>query len=126
MDIFGIGLPELVVILLLILIVVGPTRLPEMAAQLGRFIRAARKLSSQVTSEFNTTMSELEQEYDEMKGEWKEVSKGLDETTRAVTDELQAADKDVRKALGEAKSAGEGPAKKAAAEGPTKPGSSPS
>ena len=126
MDIFGIGLPELVVILLLILIVVGPARLPEMAAQLGRFIRTARKLSAQVTSEFNTTMSELEQEYDEMKGEWKEVGKGLDETTRAVTDELKAADKDVRKALGEAKSAGEGPAKKSAAEGPTKPGSSPS
>ena len=111
MDIFGIGLPELVVILLLILIVVGPTRLPEMAAQLARFIRAARKLGSEVTSEFNTTMSELEQEYDEMKGEWKEVGEGLDETARAVTDELQAADKDARQALDEAKSAAEGPAK---------------
>ena len=111
MDLFGIGLPELVVILALILIVVGPARLPEMAAQLARFIRAARKLSSQVTSEFNTTMSELEQEYDEMKGEWKEVGQGLDETSRAVTDELEAADKDARQALGDAKSAAEGPAK---------------
>ncbi len=111
MDFLGIGLPELVVILALILIVVGPARLPELAAQLARFIRTARKLSSQVTREFNTTMSELEQEYDDMKGDWKEIGQGIDKTTSAVTEELNATDSDVRKALGDAKSAAEGPSK---------------
>ncbi len=99
MEFLGIGLPELLVILVLILIVVGPSRLPEMAAQLARFIRAARRYGNQVTKDFNEALSELEEEYDEMKGEWKEVSQGLDKSVKDVGRELKAADADVRKAL---------------------------
>ena len=109
MEFLGIGLPELLVILLLILIVVGPNRLPEMAAQLARFLRAARRYSSQVTKDFNETVAELEEEYDEMKGEWKEVGQGLDESVKEVSKELNAADKDVREALDDASSAADGP-----------------
>lgn len=99
MEFLGIGLPELLVILVLILIVVGPSRLPEMAAQLARFIRAARRYGNQVTKDFNEALSDLEEEYDEMKGEWKEVSQGLDKSVKDVGKELKAADADVRKAL---------------------------
>ncbi len=99
MEFLGIGLPELLVILVLILIVVGPSRLPEMAAQLARFIRAARRYGNQVTKDFNEALSDLEEEYDEMKGEWKEVSQGLDKSVKEVGKELKAADADVRKAL---------------------------
>ena len=111
MEFLGIGLPELLVILVLILIVVGPARLPEMAAQLARFIRAARRYSAQVTKEFNETVHELEQEYDEMKGEWKEVGQGIDKSVSEVTKELEAADKDVKKALNEASAAADEPSK---------------
>ena len=72
MDFIGIGPLELLVILALILIVVGPGRLPEMAAQLARFIRTFRRYAAEVTSDFNDTMKELEEEYDDMKGEWKD------------------------------------------------------
>ena len=99
MDFLGIGLPELLVILLLTLLVVGPQRLPEMAAQLARFIRAFRRYSSRVTREFNETISELEHEYEDMHGEWKQVGQGLEESARTVSDELSAADRDARKAL---------------------------
>ena len=99
MELLGIGLPELLVILVLILIVVGPSRLPEMAAQLARFIRAARRYGNQVTKDFNEALSDLEEEYDEMKGEWKEVGQGLDKSVKDVGKELKAADADVRKAL---------------------------
>ncbi len=102
MEFLGIGLPELLVILVLILIVVGPSRLPEMAAQLARFIRAARRYGNQVTKDFNEALSDLEEEYDEMKGEWKEVSQGLDKSVKDVGKELKAADADVRKTLANA------------------------
>jgi len=101
MEFLGIGPAELLVILVLTLLVVGPQRLPEIAAQLGRFMRAFRRYSAQVTREFNETMHDLEQEYDDMKGEWKDVGQGLDEGVRTMQEELSAADREAREALKE-------------------------
>ena len=102
MELLGIGPAELLVILVLALLVVGPKRLPEMAAQLARFMRAFRRYSANVTREFNETMHDLEQEYDQMRGEWKVVGQGLDETARTVNQELDAAGRETRQALTEA------------------------
>jgi len=42
MNLFGIGLPEIVLVLVIAVIVVGPKRLPEVAIQLARAIRYLR------------------------------------------------------------------------------------
>lgn len=105
MDVFGIGPLELLVILAVILIVVGPNRLPEMAAQLAHIIRDARRYAASISKDFNETVKELEHEYDDMKGEWKEVEQGLNETARDVNDELKAVDTDTREVLNEAQAA---------------------
>ena len=99
MEFLGIGLPELLVILVLALIVVGPNKLPEMAAHLARFVRAARRYGNQVTQDFNEALHDLEEEYDEMKGEWKEVGQGLDSTAKEVGGHLKAVDSDVQRAV---------------------------
>ena len=44
---FGIGLPELVVILVLALLVLGPERLPEVARMLGRIYGQIRRASEE-------------------------------------------------------------------------------
>jgi sec-independent protein translocase protein TatB len=49
---FGIGPTELIVLLVLALIVVGPERLPQMAGQIGKAIRDFRQMSGDVTGEF--------------------------------------------------------------------------
>ena len=103
MEFLGIGPAELLVVLVLALLVVGPKRLPEMAAQLARFMRAFRRYSANVTREFNETVRELEHEYDDMRGEWKDVGQGLDETARSVNQELEAASRETRQAISEAK-----------------------
>ena len=103
MEFLGIGPAELLVVLVLALLVVGPNRLPEMAAQLARFMRAFRRYSAHVTREFNETMRDLEHEYDDMRGEWKQVGQGLDETARSVNQELDAASRETRQAISEAK-----------------------
>jgi TatA/E family protein of Tat protein translocase len=45
---FGIGTPELLVILLIALIVVGPQKLPELTRSLGRGLREFRKVQDEV------------------------------------------------------------------------------
>jgi Tat protein translocase TatB subunit len=101
MEFFGVGPFELLVILSITLIIVGPKRLPEMAAELARLLRAARKYASQITEELSETMTDLEKEYDDMKGEWKDVGQGLDETAKSVSAEVEAAGRDASAALEE-------------------------
>ena len=43
---FGIGLPELLVIIVVAVIVFGPDRLPEFARQAGRLIRQVRQFTN--------------------------------------------------------------------------------
>lgn len=40
---FGIGMPELVIILVIMLVVVGPGKLPQLGASLGGAIRGFKK-----------------------------------------------------------------------------------
>ena len=48
---FDVGLPELFVIALIALIVFGPERLPEMAAQLGKWVAALKSQATSATAE---------------------------------------------------------------------------
>jgi sec-independent protein translocase protein TatB len=59
---FGIGTWELILILLLALIVLGPTKLPEVARQLGRNLAKLRQVTDELKREINLDQikSELE------------------------------------------------------------------
>jgi len=59
---FGIGPTELVVILVVALLVLGPKRLPEIARSLGKGIAEFRRATADVTSEIDNARSMLEQE----------------------------------------------------------------
>ena len=61
---FGIGLPELMVILLVAVVVFGPERLPDLARQAGRFVRQVRNLAH---SAQNQLREELGPEYADLK-----------------------------------------------------------
>ena len=45
---FGIGLPEILVILVVALIVVGPSRLPELAKSLGKAFNEFKRMADEV------------------------------------------------------------------------------
>ena len=49
---FGIGMTELLVILVIALLVLGPKRLPEMARSLGRGLAEFRRASTDIRREF--------------------------------------------------------------------------
>jgi Tat protein translocase TatB subunit len=73
---FGIGMPEMLVILALALIVIGPKKLPDLAKSLGRAMREFKK----ATSEFKETI-QLESELSEVKETFNDIS---DEVKGAV------------------------------------------
>ena len=61
---FGIGLPELVVILAVALIVLGPQRLPEVARLLGRAYGQLRRASEEFQQTIRQDLAALERQED--------------------------------------------------------------
>lgn len=53
---FGIGMPELLVIMVVALVVLGPRRLPELARQLGKAMGEFRRQSNEIIDDFQTQM----------------------------------------------------------------------
>jgi sec-independent protein translocase protein TatA len=52
----SLGGPEILVIVVLALLVFGPTRLPEIGRQIGRAVRELRKIEHQVKSEIRSVI----------------------------------------------------------------------
>ena len=61
---FGIGFPELVVILAVALIVLGPQRLPEVARMLGRAYGQLRRASEEFQHTIRQDLAALERQED--------------------------------------------------------------
>lgn len=61
MNIFGIGLPEMVVIMVVALLIFGPKKLPEIGRSLGKGIRSFQDASKEFETEFKREAEQLEQ-----------------------------------------------------------------
>ena len=59
---FGIGMPELMVILVVALVVLGPKRLPEIARALGKGLAEFRRATSDVSDELQKAQLAVEAE----------------------------------------------------------------
>jgi len=60
---FGIGLQELLVIMVVALIVLGPKRIPELARALGKGLAEFRRATGDITDEFRSAQNLLEDEF---------------------------------------------------------------
>ena len=59
---FGIGGQEIVIIGLLFLVIFGPSKLPQMARDLGRFVSEARRSIDEFKDELTAASDEDDQE----------------------------------------------------------------
>jgi Tat protein translocase TatB subunit len=58
---FGIGLPEMLIILVVALLVVGPSKLPELARTLGKAFTEFRRMADEVKETFEDEVMKEEQ-----------------------------------------------------------------
>lgn len=61
MNIFGMGLPEIALIMMVALLVFGPKKLPEIGRSLGKAIRGFQDASKEFEAEFKRETERLEQ-----------------------------------------------------------------
>lgn len=61
MNIFGIGLPEMGLIMVVALLIFGPKKLPEIGRSLGKTIRGFQEASNEFQNEFKREAENLEQ-----------------------------------------------------------------
>ncbi|MBI1885531.1 MAG: twin-arginine translocase TatA/TatE family subunit [Chloroflexi bacterium] len=99
MDFLGIGLPELLVVLLVALIIVGPKRLPEAAAQIARAIRTLRRYATEATSELRAEFEEATKDFEGVRGELREFSRSLDKEIRPLTEKVDETLRETRRAV---------------------------
>lgn len=96
MNFLGIGPAELIVILVIALIFVGPERLPKLAADLARTIREIRKYTGSLAAEFNEVIQDFEKDTAGEKSAWKEIGEGLTDAAKSVTEAVRDARAEVQ------------------------------
>ena len=103
---FGIGMPEMLMILAVALIVFGPKRLPELAKSLGRALGEFRRATSDLkqTIETDTGLDEVRSSLDEVK---KDVQSkmNLADTAPAASSNPAGGRNDTDEPLGKVKTA---------------------
>jgi sec-independent protein translocase protein TatB len=95
MQMFGVGVLEMLLILVLTVIVVGPEKMPQLAADLGRWIRQTRAYARHLLGDFNEVVKELEQEANVSREDWQEIASVVRRNTGAVGQELSRFGRDV-------------------------------
>ena len=84
MEFLGVGYQEVLVILALLLVVVGPERLPGVAYQVGRAVRTLQQYARAVRDEFSDEIGYVEEQYRIVKDE----TGALNESIRAGRNDL--------------------------------------
>ncbi len=70
---FGIGLPELIIIMVIALIVIGPSKLPELARALGKGMAEFRKATQEIKDSLD-----IDEEIQDIKNDLVDSVSGLD------------------------------------------------
>ena len=90
MEFLGVGYQEILVILAIMLVVVGPERLPTMAYQIGRAVRTLQQYARAVRDEFSDEFEYLDEQMKTVKGGVADINKTLREGDRELRKDLDA------------------------------------
>jgi sec-independent protein translocase protein TatB len=92
MNFMGMGPMEVVVIMVVALIIFGPGKLPEMAAQAGKMVRDFRNATSDLTAEFQDSIDDMQATMGEMRATVTDVQRETQQLAAIVPDTLNGID----------------------------------
>jgi sec-independent protein translocase protein TatB len=102
---FDVGFSEIVVIMLVALVVIGPERLPKVARTLGHLWGRAQRVVNSVKQDINTSVeleelrklqSEVKSETDALQSAMQQTSNDIEKDVRQVEHELAQSVHDVK------------------------------
>ena len=89
MGFFDIGIQEIIIVLVVALLVLGPKRLPEVARKMGEIYRNLRKITGDFTKEFTKAIDiedkELKDIAKSVKDDTGKLGKAIDTETKELT-----------------------------------------
>jgi TatA/E family protein of Tat protein translocase len=83
-DILGVGPLELIIVLIIALAVLGPERIPEIGAKLGRGLRDMRRATREFSKEIDATRQAIEAPMNEIAKPLQEIKASTDTLTQAA------------------------------------------
>ena len=103
MDILGIGPLELLFILIIALVFIGPDKLPQMGAKLGRSVKDMRRATCEFSREVDVARQSVESPINDIKQPFQEIAEPFQEVSKVAASMTSAAKnmKDPAKALRE-------------------------
>jgi sec-independent protein translocase protein TatB len=87
-EFLGIGYQEILVIMAILLVVVGPERMPGMAYQIGRAVRTLQQYARAVRDEFRDEFDYLDEQMKTLKGGVDDLNKTMREGERELRRDL--------------------------------------
>ena len=96
-------LSEIVTVALVILIVFGPQRLPEMAQKAGQLVRKSRLIISDLRREFEGEWSEVSEPLKEVRREVDGIKEEMGSSLRSLSDDVNKAKEEIETQLAETK-----------------------
>ena len=101
MQFLGIGYQEILLVLGLMLVVLGPERMPTVAYQIGRAVRTLQSYARAVRSEFSEEISYIEDQYKTVRGEVQSTREVLRDEQARFAAEMREATAPIQQSLAE-------------------------
>lgn len=96
MNFLDIGIFEIMVVLIVALLVIGPQRLPEVARKMGKIYRNLKRMTGDFTkqikeaADFDEDIAELKGTFKSLNADAKEFSKAVDTEVKEIKESLDA------------------------------------
>lgn len=104
MEFLGVGYQEILVVMALMIVVVGPERLPQMAYHIGRAVRKMQRYARAVRDEFSEELGYIEEQYQAVRGDVEDARRDLQQQQQELDQDMREIDRDVKEAAGELES----------------------